>query len=73
MKLNLKSLIAKAGGTSKVAQVCGVTPGAVSQWLSEGRLPLTEVQGKTDYSKRILELVDGFEVDEWDVRLIGRR
>lgn len=72
MPLTLKFLIKKAGGTSKVAQACQVSPGAVSQWLADGCLPLTEVQEKTHYARRLLEL-SGVEADEWDVRLIGRK
>lgn len=72
MNLDLKTLIAKAGGTAKCAQACGVTPGAVSQWLKAGSLPLSEVQGETRYAETLLKLA-GIEADVWDVRLIGRK
>lgn len=29
-------IIDKLGGTGKVAELCGVTPGAVSQWRNNG-------------------------------------
>lgn len=72
MILNLEELIAKAGGTSRVAKACHVSPGAVSQWIAAGCLPLTEVQEKTHYARQLIRL-SGVQVDEWDVRLIGRR
>ena len=31
-----KALIDKLGGTSKVAEICGITTGAVSQWRTNG-------------------------------------
>ena len=31
-----KALIDKLGGTSKVAELCGITTGAVSQWRTNG-------------------------------------
>lgn len=34
--MNHKSLIDKLGGTSKVAEICGITTGAVSQWRTNG-------------------------------------
>ena len=34
--MNHKSLIDKLGGTSKVAELCGITTGAVSQWRTNG-------------------------------------
>lgn len=71
-QLTLRSLIRRAGGTNKVARELGVSSGAVSQWIAAGCLPLTEVQEKTHYSKRLLEL-SGVVADEWDVRLIGRK
>ncbi|HET8789950.1 MAG TPA: hypothetical protein VFM75_01980 [Modicisalibacter sp.] len=72
MQNTLKELISKAGGTVRVASACGVTPGAVSQWIKAGHLPLTEVQGKTDHARKLLDM-SGMKADEWDVRLIGRR
>lgn len=31
-----KELIDNLGGTSKVAEICGITTGAVSQWRTNG-------------------------------------
>lgn len=31
-----KALIDNLGGTSKVAEICGITTGAVSQWRTNG-------------------------------------
>ena len=31
-----RALIDKLGGTSKVAEICGITTGAVSQWRTNG-------------------------------------
>ncbi|SDL78468.1 hypothetical protein SAMN05661010_02545 [Modicisalibacter muralis] len=71
-ELSLRKLIRRAGGTNRVARELGVSSGAVSQWIAAGCLPLTEVQEKTHYAKRLLEM-SGAEAEEWDVRLIGRR
>lgn len=71
-QITLRQLICRAGGTNKVARSLGVSSGAVSQWIAAGCLPLTEVQEKTHYAKRLLEL-SGLDADEWDIRLIGRR
>lgn len=71
-QLTLRQLINHAGGTNKVARKLGVSSGAVSQWIAAGCLPLTEVQEKTHYARRLLEL-SGIGADEWDIRLIGRR
>lgn len=71
---NIKSLIAKAGGTAKSARACGVTPAAVSQWIAAGRLPDSDLKGETDYAVKLLELAGlTGEVDVWEVRLLGRR
>lgn len=69
---SLRTIIRRAGGTNHVARECGVTSGAVSQWLKQGHLPLSEVQGTTDYAKTLIRLAR-MDADEWDIRLIGRR
>lgn len=69
---NIKDLVRKAGGTYAVARACGVGPSAVSQWIAAGRLPVTDLQGRTDYAGQIIKL-SGEQADVWDVRLIGRR
>lgn len=70
--LTLEKLIKAAGGTNFVATRCGLTSSAVSQWIKAGRLPLSEIQGQTDYAPTLIELA-GIDADVWDVRLIGRR
>lgn len=58
-----------------MARACGLTKSAVSQWLRTGRLPVTDLQGATNYAATICKLLReaGIESDEWDLRLIGRR
>lgn len=68
----IKQLVQKAGGTNAVARACGVGPSAVSQWIAAGRLPVTDLQGRTDYAGQLIKL-SGEAVDVWDLRLIGRR
>jgi predicted transcriptional regulator len=34
--MDQKEIINKMGGTSKVAEICGITTGAVSQWRKNG-------------------------------------
>jgi predicted transcriptional regulator len=34
--MDQKGIINKMGGTSKVAEICGITTGAVSQWRKNG-------------------------------------
>lgn len=70
--IDLRVLIAKAGGTNRVAREFGLTSSAVSQWLRQGTLPDSEAAGKTHYSVKLMELA-GIKGNEWDVRLIGRR
>lgn len=47
-----------------IASACGITPPGVSDWISKGRLPLTEVEGglykkKTNYAEIIERLTQG--------------
>lgn len=70
--IDLRSLIKQAGGTNRVAREFNLTSSAVSQWLRKGTLPDSEAAGKTNYSARLIEMA-GLKLDEWDVRLIGRR
>ena len=70
---DLKEVVQQAGGTYAVARACGLSPSAVSQWIAAGRLPVTDLQGHTDYASQILELSGMEKVDVWDLRLIGRR
>jgi predicted transcriptional regulator len=35
-KVDAEQVIAKLGGNAKTAELCEVTPGAVSQWLHNG-------------------------------------
>jgi hypothetical protein len=35
-QLDVKAVITKLGGNAKTAKLCGVTKGAVSQWLHNG-------------------------------------
>lgn len=69
---SIKDVVREAGGTYAAAEACGVGPSAVSQWIAAGRLPVTDLQGRTDYASKLIELA-GLDVDVWDVRLIGRR
>lgn len=45
----LKDVIAKVGGISKAAAVCGVSVRAVYKWVAADALPRTEYTGETDY------------------------
>jgi len=67
----LRQIIKKAGGTYAVARACELSPSAVSQWIAAGRLPVTDLQGRTDYAGTLVKL--GVDRDIWDLRLIGRR
>ena len=69
---DLREIVSQAGGTNKVARACGLSPSAVSQWLAAGRLPVTDLQGHTDYAETLIQL-SGKQFDVWDLRLIGRR
>lgn len=70
--LNLSTIIDRAGGTNAVAKACGLTPGAVSRWRKDGRLPSSDVNERTNYAWVLLGM-SGIDADVWDVRLIGRR
>ncbi len=70
-KLTLHQLITAAGGTNRVARELGISSGAVSQWIKKGRLPLSDVEKRTNYATRLIDMA-GLDVDEWDIRLIGR-
>ncbi len=35
----VEKIIAALGGTTSAAELCGVTPGAVSQWISNEYIP----------------------------------
>lgn len=37
--MEVKQALDLAGGPAALARACGVTPGAVSQWIKSGRLP----------------------------------
>lgn len=37
--MNVKDVIEKMGGTLKVADMCGVTQSAVSQWVAANKIP----------------------------------
>ncbi|AQZ96571.1 hypothetical protein BVH74_18245 [Halopseudomonas phragmitis] len=46
----LKEVVAKAGGVSAAAGICGVSPRAVYKWLAADALPRTEYTGETSYA-----------------------
>ncbi|RUR38513.1 hypothetical protein [Vreelandella populi] len=72
MELTLGTLITQAGGTARCARACQVTPGAVSQWIKAGSLPLSDLQGGTNYAQVLIDL-SGVNKDVWEVRLLGRK
>lgn len=72
-KLDIRTLIARAGRTNAVARELGVTSSAVSQWLRRGTLPDSEAAGRTNYSIKLMKLAGISRDQEWDVRLIGRK
>lgn len=37
--MNASEIIARLGGTTKTAELCEVSPSAVSQWLADGVIP----------------------------------
>ena len=37
--MDTKTIIKRLGGTTKTAELCQITPGAVSQWLDTGIPP----------------------------------
>lgn len=69
-KLDLHTIIARAGGTNHVAREFGLSSSAVSQWLRRGKLPDSEAACRTNYSARLIEMA-GLDVDEWSLRLLG--
>lgn len=39
MLMDAQTIISRLGGTAKTAELCQITPGAVSQWLHSGIPP----------------------------------
>ncbi|WP_167632483.1 hypothetical protein [Mariprofundus ferrooxydans] len=52
-----------------VADGCGVTNQAIQLWLSNGRLPLSEITGKSSHAKIIAEMAsaNGHEINPIDL------
>jgi len=61
----LKQAIKKAGGPTKAAEVCGISPRAVYKWLSSGCLPRTEYTGETRYAHQLANASEGAFSAEW--------
>lgn len=61
----LKQAIQKAGGVTKAAEACGVSPRAVYKWISAGCLPRTEYTGETRYAHLLAEASGGEFTAEW--------
>ncbi|EMX8731998.1 YdaS family helix-turn-helix protein [Pseudomonas aeruginosa] len=55
----IKEAVLLAGGTSKAAKACGVSPRAVNKWVRNGRLPRTEHSGETNHAQRLSEASGG--------------
>lgn len=61
----LQEAINKAGGVTKAAKACGVSPRALYKWLSSGVLPRTEYTGETSYAEKLAAESDGSFTADW--------
>lgn len=61
----LKQAIQQAGGATKSAEVCGVSPRAVYKWLNSGSLPRTDYTGETQYAAKLAAASDGAFTEQW--------
>lgn len=61
----LKQAIQKAGGVTKAAEACGVSPRAVYKWISAGCLPRTDYTGETQYAYLLASAAEGAFAAEW--------
>ena len=57
MNTYANTVIDAIGGTAKVAELCGVTPGAVSQWRKNG-IPKTTLKFLRLSRRRIFFAID---------------
>lgn len=61
----LKQAIQKAGGVTKAAEACGVSPRAVYKWISADCLPRTDYTGETQYAKKLATASNGAFAAQW--------
>ncbi|MCF7821861.1 MAG: helix-turn-helix domain-containing protein [Mariprofundaceae bacterium] len=67
--MDIKKAIELAGGRQAVSEKCGVTNQAIQLWLSNGRLPLSEITGKSNHARVIAEMAagNGHNIDPIDL------
>lgn len=56
--MELKSAIEIAGGVPVVATACEVSRSAVHKWMTQGRMPLSDIGGRTAHAETIVRLIN---------------
>lgn len=71
--VTLQDVVKDCGGAAHVAQVLGITANSVYGWVKQGHLPLSDLQGRTDYSDQLASMQKSLALSAPEIRRLGLR
>lgn len=71
--VTLRDIIKDCGGVAIVAPSLGVSAPSVYGWISQGHLPLSDLQGRTTYSETLASMQNELFLTAADIRRLGLR
>lgn len=71
--ITLRDVIKDCGGVSDVAPRLGVSAPSIYGWVSQGHLPLSDLQGRTNYSETLASMQREGKLSAAEIRRIGLR
>ncbi|MDX1467284.1 MAG: DNA-binding protein [Halomonas sp.] len=69
----LEQLITDCGGPTAVGNALGIKAQSICDWMEKGRLPWTELDGRTAYSDRIAKMQQTGKLTARQIRRLGLR
>lgn len=71
--VTLRDVIKDCGGASTVAHKLRVSAPSVYGWISQGHLPLSDLQGRTNYSEQLAGMQITMCLSAVEIRRLGLR
>ncbi|MDX1488277.1 MAG: hypothetical protein R3268_08760 [Acidiferrobacterales bacterium] len=69
----MRALIDDCGGPTAVGTGVGRTAQSICEWIEKGRMPWTELDGRTSYSEQIAKMQKTGRLTARQIRRIGLR
>lgn len=71
--VTLQDVVKDCGGASHVSDELGLSANSVYLWVKQGHLPLSDLQGRTDYGEQLASMQKSLSLSASEIRRLGLR